>query len=106
MILQDIINSDLQIIESDLGDQFITWQGEDYVCVPSGNGDTLTLQTGGFGEDIDMVIKVRIELFSDVYPRPQQKFIFNDITYRISKITQDVTGTFFVINGVDITRGV
>jgi hypothetical protein len=99
--------ADLQTIESDLGDQEMTWKGEDYVCMPSSNNTQATLEEGGFSVAVDLIINVRTDLFTDdVYPARKESLTFNNKTYRIAKVTEEPIGGFIQLMLVDMNKGV
>lgn len=108
MALSDIIRKDLLTIESDLGNQVITWNGQDYVCKSgSGQGQVATLEEGGFSIDADCIITVRKELFTDeIYPKSQQKLVYINRIYRIANVRRNSTDDFLVLHLVDNTRGI
>lgn len=107
MSLADIIKADLQLINADLGEPTITWNDEDYECIPSSNGSTSNLEEGGFSVDADLIINIRKELFTDeVFPQAQQKLTYNDVVYRIQTVRTDATNTFLRLVCTDINKGV
>jgi len=54
------------------------------------------LADGGFNENLDLVLKVRTNLFTDgIYPQPQQTLTFKGRDFRIEKV--DNTDTFGVM---------
>lgn len=107
MTLKDTIIADLSVIAADMGDQVFTWNGEDYICIPSSTSKGLNLEMGGFGGEATLVLNVRKELFTDaVYPQSQQTLTFNSATYRIESQRQDATGAFLRLQCTDNNRGV
>jgi len=107
MTLKDIINRDLQTIAADLDNPVITWNGEDYECVPSSNGILASLEDGGFAIEADFIANVRKELFTDdIYPKSQQKLTYNNADYRIITVRHDASSAFVRLFCNSINRGV
>lgn len=107
MTLRETIIADLESIATDLENPVMTWNSEEYEVVPSSTGKQLNLEEGGFGSDLDLVINVRKELFTDeVYPASQQTITYNSIEYRIESVRYDVTGAFLRIFCINKNRGV
>ena len=106
MSFSSTIYDSLKRIETRLGNPILTWQGEEYYCIPSGNGDVLTVELGGFSGDKTVTFKLRLDQFSDVFPKSQQKLTYNEIEYRIDMVRKDLTNTFTILTCVDTTRGI
>lgn len=97
--LQAKVLSDLQVIENALGNQTFTWDGEDYVCIPSGATDAdAVLSAGGFGSDKTQSFTVRIQLFNGVIPVTGNVLTFNGIDLDVSSVSVDATQTFLVVH--------
>ena len=102
MTLSQIIEKDLQIIERDLGNQFFTWDGSDYVCIVGASVESADLGVGGFGGDTIKPIVVRKNLFTDgVYPVKADLVTLDNIQYEINKVTNDATGAFLHLDLLD-----
>ena len=100
------IESDLQAIEADMGSQTIIYKTETYVCTPATGRETLILDVGGFERQADLVITIRMSLFTDaVYPASQEKITYNSKSYRIADVKEDATHTFMKLICVSATRG-
>ena len=107
MNLGNIIEKDLIAIASELGGKVITYRGEDYECIPSSKGTINSLEEGGFSIDADLSVTIRKSLFVDgVYPKSQEKIIYESKTYRVSTVRYDLTGTIVRLICVDDTRGI
>jgi hypothetical protein len=107
MSLKDTITSDLQTIESDLESPLVTWSGEDYICIPSSDSDSISLDIGGFSQSADIIFSIRKSLFAnDVYPTSQQKVTYNSKVYRIETVREDVTQSFIRLICVDTNKKV
>lgn len=102
MSLQDTIAKDLLIIESDLGNRVITWDGSDYICIVGASVESADLGIGGFGGDTITPIFVRKNLFGDgVYPVKAEPVTLDSIQYEINKVTNDATGVFLRLELLD-----
>ena len=106
MILKEIIEQDLQVIESDLGNQVFTWNGEDYICAPAGTNENSSMIIGGIDVRADVILNVRRSVFADnILPRPMLDTItYNGTRYHIGKRIYDVTNTFVQLYLLDNTQ--
>ena len=101
------MSADLESIEADLDNQEMTWMGNTYPVIPAGAGALLELEEGGFGSVIDLILKVRTNLFTDgIYPLSQQKIVVDNKNYRIDSVNKDPFGVMLKLNLVDDTRGI
>ena len=102
MSIQDTIANDLLVIEEDLGNQTITWDGSDYVCIVGESVESADLGVGGFGGDTIKPIFVRKNLFDDgVYPVKSDIVTIDGIDYEINKIINDATGAFLRLDLIE-----
>jgi hypothetical protein len=108
MTLQEQIAKDLKTIETDLGSQSLTWDGQDYVCIPASVGELADLSgDGGFGINIDTILKVRKELFVDnVFPAEQEKVTFNSKGLRIYRVIAEPFSAFLKLILTSDDKGV
>jgi hypothetical protein len=107
MALIDIIKQDLESIYTDLGNPYITFNGEDYPCIASSVGATANLEIGGFSVDTDLVITINKSLFTDeIFPKYQQLITYNLKNYRIISVRTDVTGALIRLFCQDDSRGI
>lgn len=107
MALKDTIIADIKQIITDLDTQVITWNGQDYECVPGSDGTMATLEVGGFAVDADLVVTILKEQFTDdIYPVAQQKITYKTKTYRIEKVRDDVTDAFIRLFCINPARGI
>lgn len=105
-LLSDIAN-DILTIETDMDTPLFTWQGEDYVCIPSSLGNSQVLDIGGLGQENDLSLTVRINQFSNnLYPSENQTVIYKSVTYRINKVIKDGSGALIRVVLVNKSRGV
>ena len=87
MTLVETQIQDLQFIETDLGNPSFVWKGNTYGCIPSIAVKGEKLELGGFLENLDLVLTVRTNQFSNNgYPAPQDAITFNNTLYRIRKV--------------------
>src|SRR5690349_19096241 len=81
-------------LETALGGNLFTWQGEDYLCSPGASRVQLTLIDGGFKNITALVLNVRREVFTDgVIPQAQQKVTYKEKDYRVQAVETDPTDT-------------
>jgi hypothetical protein len=108
MTLKEFIKTDLASINKDLGNPFITFNGEDYACIPSSVSTAGKLEWGGIAEDSDLVVTINKDLFTDgIYPNSKRDYItYNDIQYRVNVVKTDATGAILRLFCTDTQRGV
>ena len=111
-IQSETING-LLYIESDLGNNTITWNGNSYIITPSVNQFERKLETGGFILQKALNCTVRkynangTSVFSgDILPSPQQKIVYNGTTFRIIQTISAPTNTHFRLICVEEFRGI
>ncbi len=95
MTLADTIKNDLLTIEADLGNQVFTWDGEDYICIPSTDERLVESDSvrGNFIVQRVLNLTVRTNLFSDsLFPSAQDTVKYKSAIYRIVNVKQDPTG--------------
>lgn len=96
--LKNFIERGLKRIESDLDNQVITWKGEDYVCAPATDNETMDLEAGGFSTNGAMIITVRKSVFTDgIYPEEEDNLTYNSTIFKINKVTNDPWGMFITL---------
>ena len=111
--LRDEILSGLFEAENDLENPVITWNGNDYACVPSVSQFTRELETGGF--IIDKLLTITIPLIdvsgnetftNGVLPEVQQKIFYQGERYRLITKKLNPTGAFARYTAMCDTRGI
>jgi hypothetical protein len=107
MSLREIIARDLKAIANDLGNQSLTWNSEQYVCIPSTATELQILEAGGNSADEGKNFTICLEQFTDgLLPQCKQKLTFSGKQYRIDAIHKDPTGAFLRLLCIAIARGV
>ena len=102
MSLKDTIQADLATISTDLGDPVFTWNGEDYLCIPSSTNVDEFLGIGGFNINYARTITVNLNLFTDtIYPREKDRVTFEGTEYRIEKRIWNANNSFMRLVLVD-----
>lgn len=86
----------LKRIECDKKNPTMTWMGGNYICSPSNaDSETDTIIWGGEERTADMVIKVRIALFTNgIYPQSPQPLTFNGKQFKIATVDANIFKTF------------
>lgn len=96
------MQADIAAITKDMGDITITWNGEDYVCVPSSTNVEGDLGVGGFNEQVDRAVTVAKDLFTDeVYPKQMESLTLDSKEYRIQKVITNGNDAFLRLLLVD-----
>lgn len=107
MSLKDTMLADLLTIESDFDDPIFIWKGEEYKCVPSSVQKVKVLDAGGFMVNTDLILTVRLDQFSEVFPEPQQTITYLDKGFRIIGVnTIGVAGSYIRLFCEQLARGV
>lgn len=107
MTLKDVISRDLKSIKADLGNQFLTWNNEQYGCIPSSASEIQALESGGNSADKVKNFTITLDLFTDgMLPRCKQIITFSGNRYRIDSIHNDPTGAFIRLLCIETARGV
>lgn len=76
MSFLDEINSDLGEVDA-ITNIFFQWQGTTYACVPDKFTREVTVSDDGNPEQIDLSLRVRVELFPDHnFPESGQELMF------------------------------
>lgn len=102
MNLKETMQADLGAIATDLGDQVFTWNGEDYICIPSSTNVEGELGIGGFNINNSRTITVNKDLFTDdLYPKEKDIITFNDTRYRIEKRINNANDAFLHLILID-----
>ena len=82
--------ADLKAIENDLGNPVFSWKGFDYPCVPGSAQRYTILTEGGFVVNLNLVLKVRREVFADgVLPKSNDTISYRGDRYKIYSIDKD-----------------
>ena len=107
MAFKDIVNSGIGRISARLGNPLFTWNGEDYICVPSSAGEIRSLEEGGFSVDADLVLTIKSDSFTDGnIPKSQQKLTYRNRGYRIITVKQDASTAIIRLFCQDDSRGI
>ena len=97
---------DIQFAENVMGNQTFTWEGSDYLCVPSTAQNLLQLGDGGFEEGRTLVLLVRKGLFGGTIPVAQDLVTFRNVEYRIDRLNDEPSNAFIKLYCVDESRGI
>lgn len=62
------LNEDLKELEADFGGQTITWEGVEYVCIPSPVEESVEIEIGGNMAIVRAAVLVRDSIFPDSTP--------------------------------------
>ena len=118
MSLRSTIVSDMQEIESDLGNPTFTWKANDYIFVPSISEFQRDLDNGGYQIVKLLTATVRKynidsnDIFQSIFPNgtPSPQDIINysldGTKYRIESIKHDPTNSYFRIIAHSTTKGI
>lgn len=99
--------ADLAAIETEFDDPTLTWKGEEYKCIPSSVQKIKVLDAGGFMVNTDLILTVRLDQFSEVFPEPQQTITFRDKGFRIIGVnTVGVADSYIRLFCEQLARGV
>ena len=108
---QTYITTGLLYSEDVLGNPIFTWQGNDYISIPSISQFKRELEEGGFSLDDMLVLKVRLfdvnggDIFT-TQPTPQQIVTYAGKNYRIESLHRDPTLSYIRMVCSSTTRGV
>ncbi len=98
----EAIANSLSQIEGYLGSNKFSWNGNDYICTPSGTGKGESLTIGGVMPDADLVLTVRRSVFPNGFtPELEDTITYNEKEYTIDTVRENVTGTFLVLGCKD-----
>jgi hypothetical protein len=105
MSLAATIAKSLKQIETQLGSNVFTWDGNDYACAPSGTGEGGTVTNGGILGEADLTLVARLEVFPNgLYPQDGEKITYKGTEYRVDAVKTDSTGTFVRLTCEDPNR--
>lgn len=106
MALSDTIREDLKFIENEMEDQFFTWKGNDYICIPNTANEEKKLEVGGFQIMADFVTSVRADQFSNALPQEQDLIRYLGRNYRIIRVGTIALGVYIRLHCMAEFRGV
>lgn len=107
MTLADTIKKDLLTIEADLGNQIFTWDGADYICVPSSSKITTIVKEGAWVNVRLATLAVRTNQFADgVFPVGLDYITYKTSRWCISSVDKDSTGALLILTIIEDNRGV
>jgi hypothetical protein len=81
-----------------------TWAGETFQCIPNNSNKSGTLEDGGFGIDMDLVLYCRTDQFSTL-PTRGQTLTRDSVSYRIEKVGNGVDSSYIRLGCVNVSRG-
>lgn len=107
MSFNTTVNSGINRIIARLANPTFTFNGEDYLCIPSSNGAVATLEDGGFSVDADLVLSTPVALFTDgTFPVSQQTITYREKTYRIITVREDASAAIIRLFCADDSKGI
>lgn len=109
--LQQEIITGIQFEENDLGNPIFTLNSVEFLCVPSVNEISRTLEAGGFVVDKMLTAVVRLldengNSLYDSLPKAQQVITYNGDKFRVISTKTHPTQAYLRLTAMGITRGV
>lgn len=101
----DLAELELELAPDGVTAHVFTWNGTDYPCAPGSTTRGKSLSDGGFSLNADLVLFVRVELFSDTRPESKQKLTFNSRSYRIDNVVSPAGEPFLKLICNDPNQG-
>ncbi len=83
--------------ESDMGNPVITWNGNDYVCLPNTLNASIQSNKVGYNPYGDFRFRVRLNQFTDgIYPDRKQFITYQGDKLQIKQVKKPAHGVFYI----------
>lgn len=101
------MQNDLGAIVKDMGDNYFTFKGESYFCIPSSLTKNKVMEIGGLEAVADKVLTVNKTAFTDgILPESLEFLTYEAKEYRIVQVVTNGNSAFIRLYLVDKNKGV